>query len=67
MHRRLTNAFLIKISIVSKAKDVFEFIQKKFSKHFIFTGISEGKDYKDFNERGEAFNRYAQNYINEYK
>ena len=50
-------------------KDVFEFTQKnQFSQNILFSpGYPSGKDYKDFNERGEAFNRYAQNYINEYK
>ena len=50
-------------------EDVFECIQKnKFSQNILFSpGYPSGRDYKDFNERGEAFNRYAQNYINEYK
>ena len=50
-------------------EDVFEFIQKnKFSQNILLSpGYPSGRDYKDFNERGEAFNRYAQNYINEYK
>ncbi len=50
-------------------RDVFEFIQKnKFSQNILFSpGYPSGKDYKNFNERGEAFNRFAQNYINEYK
>ena len=50
-------------------KDLFEFIKKKdFSQNILFSpGYPSGKDYKDFNERGEVFNYYAQNYINEYK
>ena len=50
-------------------KDVFELIHKKdFSHNILFSpGYPSGKDYKDFNERGEAFNHFAQNYINEYK
>ena len=50
-------------------KDVFEFIQKKnLTQNILFSpGYPSGQDYKDFNERGEVFNHYAQNYINEYK
>ena len=50
-------------------EEIFKFIEIKDIPHNILfsPGYPSGKDYKDFNERGEAFNFYAKKYINEYK
>ena len=70
MLSRLTNVYLIKINIVSRILKMYSNSLRKvnISQNILFSpGYPSGKDYKDFNERGEAFNFYAQNYINEYK